>query len=202
MNHLLFYRKENQILLLILPLISSFFFLSNFQISKYFISLFSGTDRHTKLKLDTHMGKGLIYCVHQKQAARIYMFFHFSSFFFCLSNWQRLKTCFYKLFQYTSDGNGRGYVSFAHSLLYYISVVILKFSIVYCVGGWMCYVLTCGPRYGTMKRTKNCWDWSRNTDVRYRKILALEHDRTNKITCAQQRLGSTWASAFVFLASH
>ena len=34
-----------------LPLISSFFFLSNFQISDNFISLFSGTERHTKLKL-------------------------------------------------------------------------------------------------------------------------------------------------------
>ena len=115
--------KRTRFLILILPLISSVFFLSNFQISKKFISLFIGTERHTKLKLcphiycrfmyhvylnqaagaylfpyffnflslrfqnikllshfsarptklklDTHMGKGLIYCVHQIQAARI-----------------------------------------------------------------------------------------------------------------------------------
>ena len=128
--------KRTRFLLLILPLISSLFFLSNFQISKTFISLFSGTERHTKLKLGphmdsrlmyhvylnqagvylflyffiffshqfqninflshfsvsptklklvTHMGKGLIYCVHQIQAARIYLFLCFSSFF-CLSS--------------------------------------------------------------------------------------------------------------------
>ena len=48
-----------------------------------FLSHFSVSP--TKLKLDTHMGKGLIYCVHQIQVARIYLFFYFSSFF-CLSN--------------------------------------------------------------------------------------------------------------------
>ena len=38
--------------------------------------------RPTKLNLDTHMGKGLIYCVHHIQAAGIYFFFlYFSSFF-------------------------------------------------------------------------------------------------------------------------
>ena len=128
--------KRTRLLLLILPLISSFFFLSNFQISHNFISLFSGTERPTKLKLgphmnsrlvyhvylesgcwsyffissifflsnsktlkflshfslrptklklDTHMGNGLIYCVHQIQAARIYLFLYFL-LFFCLSN--------------------------------------------------------------------------------------------------------------------
>ena len=134
---MLFYVKENRFLLLILPLISSFFFLSNFQKKKKEkIFLFSGTERHTelklgphtdsrlmyhvylnqaagvylflyffnflsnsktlnflsllsvrstKLKLDTHMGKGLIYCVHQIQVARIYLFLYFSSFF-CLSS--------------------------------------------------------------------------------------------------------------------
>ena len=129
--------KRTSFLLLILPLISSFFFLSSYQISKDFIFLFSGTERHTKLKLGphmdsrliyhvylnqassiylvlcffrflslkfqnifqninvlshfsarptklkhTHMGKGLICCVHQIQAARIYLFLYF----FCLSN--------------------------------------------------------------------------------------------------------------------
>ena len=120
--------KRTRFLLLILPLISSFFFLSNFQISKTFISLFSWTEWHTKLKLGPHMdsrlmyhvyfnqagvylflhffltnsktlifcntflwvlqswnlihtwGKGLIYCVHQIQAVRIYLFLYFSPF--------------------------------------------------------------------------------------------------------------------------
>ena len=48
-----------------------FNFLSNFK-TLNFLSHFSV--RPTKLKLDTHMGKGLIYCVHQIQAARIYLF--------------------------------------------------------------------------------------------------------------------------------
>ena len=47
-----------------------------------FLSHFSV--RPTKLKLDTHMGKRLICCVHQIQAARKYLFLYFSSFF-CLS---------------------------------------------------------------------------------------------------------------------
>ena len=37
--------------------------------------------RPAKLKLDTHMGNGLIYCAHQIHAARIYLFLYFSSFF-------------------------------------------------------------------------------------------------------------------------
>ena len=135
MNHLLFYVKENQI-----PptysFLNFFIFLSlQFSNIKKIISLFSGTERHTKLKLgphmdsrlmyhvylnqaaggylflyffnflslkcqnikflslfsvrptklklDTHMGKGLIYCVHQIQVARIILFLYFSSFF-CL----------------------------------------------------------------------------------------------------------------------
>ena len=135
MNHLLFYVKENQIPATYSSL-NFFIFLSNFQISKNVISLFSGTERHTKLKpgphmdsrlmyqvylnqaagaylflyffnflslefqnikffvffsvrptkfkLDTHMDKGLIYCVYQIQVARIYMFLYFV--FFCLFN--------------------------------------------------------------------------------------------------------------------
>ena len=135
MNQLLFYVKENQIPPTYSFLNFFFFFLSSFQISKYFICLFSRTERHTKLKLgphmdsrlmyhvylnqaagvylflyffnflslklqnikflshfsvrptklklDTHMGKGLIYCVHQLQAARIYLFLYF--FFLFLS---------------------------------------------------------------------------------------------------------------------
>ena len=148
-------RKRRRFLLLILPLISSLFFVSNFQIYIKKSSLFSqglrGTQswnlvhtwivgwcimstwigllvfiysfissifflpnsktlirlshfsvRPTKLKLDTHMGKWLVYCVHQIQAARIYLFFcYFSSsfffFFFCFSSLQRWKTCINKI---------------------------------------------------------------------------------------------------------
>ena len=68
-----------RLLVLIYSFISSIFCLSNSQILN-FLSHFSV--RHTKLKLDTHMGKGLIYWIHQIQAARIYLFL-FSSFF-CL----------------------------------------------------------------------------------------------------------------------
>ena len=81
------------LLVFIYSFISSVFFISN---SKILIFLSHFSVRPTKLKLDTHMGKGLIYCVHQIQAARIYLFLYFSSFF-CLSNWQRLKTRIYKI---------------------------------------------------------------------------------------------------------
>ena len=40
--------------------------------------------RPTKLKLDTHMGKGLIHCVHQIQVVRIYLFLYFLLFFLSL----------------------------------------------------------------------------------------------------------------------
>ena len=124
--------KRTRFLLLILPLISSLFFLSNFKYQKNFISFSEGlrgtqswnlvdsrlmyhvylnqagvylflyffifflkfqninflshfSVSPSKLKFDTYMGKGLIYCVHQIQAARIYLFLYFSSLF-CLSN--------------------------------------------------------------------------------------------------------------------
>ena len=76
--------KRTRFLLLILPLISLFFFLSNFQISKNVISLFSGTERHTKLKLGPHMDSRLMYHVYLNQAAGAYLFFISSIFF--LSN--------------------------------------------------------------------------------------------------------------------
>ena len=57
------------------------FFLLN---SKTLIFCHFFSVRPTKLKLDTHMGKGLIYCVHQIQVARIYLFLYFSSFFLSL----------------------------------------------------------------------------------------------------------------------
>ena len=62
MNHLLFYVKENQTPLNYSSL-NFFIFLSNFQISKYFISLFSGTERPAKLKLGPHMDSRLMYHV-------------------------------------------------------------------------------------------------------------------------------------------
>ena len=61
--------------------ISSIFFLSN---SKTLISLSLFSVRPTKLKLDTHRGKGLIYCVYQIQVARIYLFLYFFLFFLSL----------------------------------------------------------------------------------------------------------------------
>ena len=73
--------------------------------------------RPTKLKLDTYIGKLLIYCVHQLQAARIYLFLHFSSFF--LSPISKDKNLLLQNFQHTSDGYCRGYVSFAHSCYIY-----------------------------------------------------------------------------------
>ena len=57
--------------------ISLMFFLSNSKNIK-FLSHFSA--RPTKLKLDAHMGSGLIYCVHQIQAASAYVFLYFFLF--------------------------------------------------------------------------------------------------------------------------
>ena len=79
-NHLLFYVKENQIP----PAYSSlnFFILLSLQYSniKKFISLFSGTERHTKLKLGPHMDSRLMYQVYLNQAAGVYLVLYFFNF--------------------------------------------------------------------------------------------------------------------------
>ena len=49
-----------KLLLLICPFIS-FFFLSNFQTLKYFVTLFSGTVRVRRLKLGSHVDTGQMY---------------------------------------------------------------------------------------------------------------------------------------------
>ena len=71
---------RNQAAALICPLISSFFFLSNFQILKYFVTLFSGTVRPRRLKLGTHMDSGQVYRVYRNQAAAAYSSLYFFIF--------------------------------------------------------------------------------------------------------------------------
>ena len=64
MHDLLYCGKENQRLPAYSSFISSFLFLSNFHIANNFVTLSSGTERPTKLKvdeLDTHMDSGLMY---------------------------------------------------------------------------------------------------------------------------------------------
>ena len=69
-----------RLLLLIPPFISSFFFLSNFQTLKVFVTLFSGTVRPRRLKLGTHVGSGQMYCVYRSQAAPAYSSLYFFIF--------------------------------------------------------------------------------------------------------------------------
>ena len=72
------YRKR--LLLPICPFISSFFFLSNFQTLKFFITLFSGTMGPRMLKLGTHMDSGQMYRAYQTQVAVAYSSLYFFSF--------------------------------------------------------------------------------------------------------------------------
>ena len=83
-------------LLLIWPLISLFFFLSNYQTLKIFITFFSGTVRSRRLKLGTHVDSGQMYHAYWNQAAAAYWSPYF--FIFFLSNFQTLKffTHFYQ----------------------------------------------------------------------------------------------------------
>ena len=69
-----------RLLLLIHPFISSFFFLSNFQTLKFFVTLFSGTMRPRRLKLGTHLDSGQMYRVYRNQAAVVYSSYYFFSF--------------------------------------------------------------------------------------------------------------------------
>ena len=69
-----------------------FNFLSlEFQNIKFFVTL---SVRPTKLKLDTHMGTGLIYCLHQIQAVRIYFFLYFLSLQLAKIKNLHLQNCF------------------------------------------------------------------------------------------------------------
>ena len=77
-----------RLLLLICPFISSFFFLSNFQTLKFFVTLFSRTVRPRRLKLGTHVDSGQMYRAYRNQAAA-YSSLYF--FIFFLSNFQTLK---------------------------------------------------------------------------------------------------------------
>ena len=77
---------RNHVAALIRPFISSFFFLSNFQILKLFVILFSGTVRLRRLKLGTHMDKGQMYRIYRNQAAAAYS----SLYFFILLSLQCL----------------------------------------------------------------------------------------------------------------
>ena len=77
-----------RLLLLICPFISSFFFLSNFQTLKFFLTLFSRTVRPRRLKPGTHVDSGQMYRVYRNQAAA-YSSIYF--FIFFLSNFQTLK---------------------------------------------------------------------------------------------------------------
>ena len=76
-------------LLLIRPFISSFFFPSNFQTFKLFVTLFLGTVRPRRLKFGTHVDSGQMYRVYRIQAAATYSFLYF--FIVLLSNFQTLK---------------------------------------------------------------------------------------------------------------
>ena len=74
---------SNQAATLIYPFISSFFFLSNFQTLKFFVTLFStSTVRPRRLKLGTHMDSGQMYRVYRNQAAAAYLTLYFFSFLF------------------------------------------------------------------------------------------------------------------------
>ena len=79
---------RNQAAAHIRPFIFSFFFLYNFQTLKFFVALFSGTERPRRLKLCTHVDSGQMYRVYRNQAAAAYLSLY--SFFF-LSNFQTLK---------------------------------------------------------------------------------------------------------------
>ena len=79
-------------LVLIHPfIISSFFFLSNFQTLTFFVTLFSGIVRSRKFKVGTHVDNRSMYCAYLNPAAR------FTPFFIFLSNFKTLK--FFVTFQ-------------------------------------------------------------------------------------------------------
>ena len=78
---------QNHTAALIHPFIFSFFFLSSFQILKFFVTLFSGTVRPRRLELGTQVDTGQMYRVYWNQATAAYSSFY--SLFFFLSIFHR-----------------------------------------------------------------------------------------------------------------
>ena len=60
--------------------LSLYFFFSNFQTLKYFVTLLPGTERPRRLKLGTHADSGQMYRVYQNQAAAAYSSLYFFIF--------------------------------------------------------------------------------------------------------------------------
>ena len=130
-----------RLLLLIRPYISSFFFLSNFQIWNFFVTLFFWTLRPRRLKLVTNVENGCMYRVYRNHAAALIRPFIFSFFFF--SNFQTLKI-FVTLFSRTVRprrlklgthvDSGQMYLVYqnkvvaAYSSLYFFIFLSLQFS--------------------------------------------------------------------------
>ena len=83
---------RNQDVTLIRPFISSFFFISNFQTLKFFVTLFSGIVRPGRLKLGTHMDSGEMYRVDRNQDAAAYSSLYF--FIFLSLQFSNIKNIF------------------------------------------------------------------------------------------------------------
>ena len=64
----------------------SFFFLSNFQTLKFFVTLFSGTVRPRRLKLSTHVENGWLYRVYRNHAVAYSSLYVFIFLFLQFSN--------------------------------------------------------------------------------------------------------------------
>ena len=132
-------------LLLICPFISSFFFLSNYQTLKVFVTIFSGTVRSRRLKLDTHVDSGQMYRVYTNQAAAAYSSLYFFIFLSLqLSNIKYFVTIFSgtvksrKLKLGTQVDSGQMYrvyrnqAAAAYLSLYFFIFLSLQFSTMRC----------------------------------------------------------------------
>ena len=80
--------------------ISSFFFLSNFETFKVFVTLFSETVRPRRLKLGTHVDRGQMYRIYRNQAAAAYSSLYFFIFLSLpFSNTKRFRHTFLRTFE-------------------------------------------------------------------------------------------------------
>ena len=120
-----------RLLVFIRPFISSFFFLSNFQTLKFFVTLFSGTVRPRRLKLGTHVDSGQMYHVYRNQPAAAYSsFFPFSPIFKHLnfSSHFSQKLCDLEVETWHTRAGGRCIVFTRIRLLLLIHSFIFHFS--------------------------------------------------------------------------
>ena len=122
---------QDVLIVLIRSFISSFVFLPSFEILQSFVTLFSGTVRPTKLKIDTHVNNGWMHRVYRNQTAVAYSSLPFFFLFLHFPNIKNFRHTFLKTSRPTKlkrdTHMNNGYIVYTGTRLLLLSVPFFFF---------------------------------------------------------------------------